>query len=166
MCATAQSAESKLWSNRNSRLVCREAAVHRNVLLIDDDPVEAGAVRAALAGPGNISFKVSWVQRCSEGLEHLAARKRLPEAHRLPSIAAILLNLYLRDSHGIETFNQLFRVAHPIPILVLTAAHDEHVARAAVRLGAQDYLLTSAFSNCLQPHALRSMVARSSPTRF
>jgi CheY-like chemotaxis protein len=140
--------------------------VHRNILLIDDDPVAAGAVRAALAGLGSASLQVLWVRRCSEGLEHLAARKRLPGAHRVPEIAAILLDLYLRDSHGIETFNQLFRAARPIPILVLTAAHDEHVARAAVQLGAQDYLLKSVFTNCLSPLALRSMVARSSPTGF
>ena len=140
--------------------------MHRNILLIDDDPVEAGAVRAALAGPGIISFQVSWLRRCSDGLEHLAAQKRLPEAQRMPAIAAILLDLYLRDSHGIETFRQLFRAAPRIPILVLAAAHDEHVARAAVQHGAHDYLLKSVLNNCLLPQALRSMVTRSSPARF
>lgn len=138
--------------------------MRRKILLIDDDPVEAGAVLAALANPGNASPQVLWMRRCSEGLEHLAARERLPEAHRPPAIAAILLNLYLRDSHGIETFNQMFRAARRIPILVLTAAHDEHVARVAVQLGAQDYLVNSAFNTCLLPQALRSMVARANHT--
>ena len=140
--------------------------MHRNILLIDDDPAEAGAVRAALAGPGNISFQVSWVRRCSEGLERLAAENGLREAHQTPGIAAILLDLYLRDSHGIETFKQLFRAAPRIPILVLAAAQDEHVARAAVQYGAQDFLLKSIFSSCLLPHALRSIVERSTPARF
>lgn len=138
--------------------------MHRKILLIDDDPVEASAVLAALADPGNVSLQVLWMRRCSEGLEHLAAQERLPEAHRTPAIAAILLNLYLRDSYGIETFNRMFRAARRIPILVLAAAHDEHVARAAVQLGAQDYLLKSAFSSCLLPQALRSMVARANRT--
>jgi DNA-binding NarL/FixJ family response regulator len=140
--------------------------VRRNILLIDDDPAEAGAVRAALAGPGNVSFHVSWVRRCSEGLERLGAENGLREAHQTPGIAAILLDLYLRDSHGIETFKQLFRAAPRIPILVLAAAQDEHVARAAVQYGAQDYLLKSIFNGCLLPQALRSMVVRSSSTRF
>jgi DNA-binding NarL/FixJ family response regulator len=72
----------------------------------------------------------------------------------------------LRDSYGIETFKQLFRAAPGIPILVLAAAQDEHVARAAVQYGAQDYLLKSIFSGCLLPQAVQSMVGRSSPTRF
>jgi DNA-binding NarL/FixJ family response regulator len=138
-------------------------SVRKNILLIDDNPMDAGDVRAALAGPGIASFHVWWVRRCSEGLEHLAAHNRLPEPHRMPGIAAILLDLYLRDSYGIETFNQIFRAARQIPIIVLAAAHDEHVARAAVQLGAQDYLLKSVFSNSSLPQSLRSVVACSRP---
>jgi DNA-binding NarL/FixJ family response regulator len=138
-----------------------EARVRRNILLIDDDPAEAGAIRTALAGRGNASFQVSWVRRCSEGIERLGAEDRLRAAHQAPGIAAIVLDLYLRDSHGIETFIQLFRAAPRIPILVLAAAYDEHVARAAVQLGAQDYMLKSMFSGCLLPRTLQSMVERS-----
>jgi two-component system, cell cycle sensor histidine kinase and response regulator CckA len=140
--------------------------LYRNILLINDDPAEAAAVRAALAGPGHDSFQVSWVRYCSEGLERLAEENRLREAQQTPGIAAILLDLYLQDSYGIETFRQLFRAAPRIPILVLAAAQDEHVARAAVQHGAQDYLLKSIFSGCLLPQALRSMVVRSGPSRL
>ena len=136
------------------------------ILLIDDDPAEADAVRTALGNSGKVSFQVSWVRRCSQGLDRLAAENKLREAHQTPGIAAILLDLYLRDSCGIETFDRLFHAAPRIPILVLAAAQDEHVAREAVQQGAQDYLLKSIFSACLLPWALRNIVARSSHARF
>jgi DNA-binding NarL/FixJ family response regulator len=142
------------------------ALVHENILLIDDDPAEADAVRTALANSGKLSFEVLWVRRCSQGLDRLAAENKLREAHQTPGIAAILLDLYLRDSCGIETFNRLFRAAPRIPILVLAAAQDEHVARAAVEHGAQDYLLKSIFSRYLLPQAVRSMVERSGHPRL
>ena len=135
-----------------------EALVRRNILLIDDDPVEAGAIRAALAGAGNGSFQLSWVRRCSDGLERLAADNSRREAHQARGIAAVVLDLYLRDSHGIETFIKVFRAAPRIPILVLAAAYDEHVARAAVQQGAKDYILKSIFSGYLLPRALHNMV--------
>ena len=137
-----------------------------NILLIGDDRVEADAIRTALANSRYVSFRVAWVRRCSEAIARLAAEDELSGTYQAHGFAAILLDLYLRDSHGIETFNRLFRVAPQIPILVLAAAQDEHVARAAVQHGAQDYLLKSIFSGCLLPWALRNIVARSSHTGF
>ena len=159
MCAAVQCADYELWSNRQTNIgVQRETLVRRNILLIDDDPAEAGAIRAALAGKGTVSFQVSWVRRCSEGLERLGADNSPRKVHQDHGIAAIVLDLYLPDSHGIETFMQLFRAAPRIPILVLAAACDEHVARAAVQHGAQDYILKSIFSGCLLPRVLQSML--------
>ena len=72
----------------------------------------------------------------------------------------MLVDLVLPDSHGIDTFDRLFRAAAQIPILVLTASQDEDIARLAVQHGAQDYLLKTRLDNYLLPKALRSMVER------
>ena len=45
----------------------------QNILLIQDDPSDAKAVREALINSSDGPFKVEWVRRCSEGLERLAA---------------------------------------------------------------------------------------------
>jgi diguanylate cyclase (GGDEF)-like protein/PAS domain S-box-containing protein len=128
---------------------------HRDILLIQDDPADAKAVQEALNG----SFQVHWVRRCSEGLERLAREGRQKEP-RTDAIGAVLIDLFLPDSQGIETFDQIFRVAAQIPILVLSAVQDEDIAQLAVQHGAQDYLLKAHVNGYLLPKALGSMVER------
>ena len=129
----------------------------QNILLIQDDPADARAVCEALSNSGHASFQVEWVRCCSAGLERLATdRKQLTDG-----IAAVLIDLFLPDSHGIETFDRLFRAAPQIPILVLCASQDEDIAKLAVQHGAQDYLLKARLDSYLLPKALGSMVERS-----
>ena len=128
---------------------------HKDILLIQDDPADAKAVREALNG----SFQVDWVRRCSEGLERLAREGKQKE-QRTDAIGAVLVDLFLPDSQGIETFDQIFRVAPQIPILVLSAVQDEDIAQLAVQHGAQDYLLKTHLDGYLLPKALGSMVER------
>src|ERR1700682_6185933 len=126
----------------------------RNILLIQDDCADAKTVRDALRNSGDGSFQVEWVRRCSEGLERLG---RQDEQHR---IAAVLVDLFLPDSHGIDTFDRLFSAAPQIPILVLSGSQDEELAKLAVHRGAQDYLLKGRLDSYLLPKALGSMVDR------
>ncbi|HEU4627340.1 MAG TPA: EAL domain-containing protein [Steroidobacteraceae bacterium] len=128
----------------------------QNILLIQDDPADASAVREALLNSNDGSFRVEWVKRCSAGLERLTAEG----SRGADGIAAILVDLFLPDSHGLETFDRLFRAAPQIPILVLSATQDEDLARLAVQHGAQDYLLKGRLDSYWLPKALRSMVER------
>jgi len=78
-----------------------------------------------------------------------------------PRMAAILVDLLLPDSRGLETVDQLLRAAPQIPILVLCTARDEDVAKLAVQHGAQDYLLKTRVDSYLLHKALGSMIERS-----
>jgi diguanylate cyclase (GGDEF)-like protein/PAS domain S-box-containing protein len=128
---------------------------HKDILLIQEGPADAKAVREALNGP----FRVGWVRSCSEGLERLA-REGKQKRQKPHAIGAVLVDLFLPDSQGIETFDRIFRVAPQIPILVLSAVQDEDVAKLAVQRGAQDYLLKTRLDGYLLPKALSSMVER------
>jgi diguanylate cyclase (GGDEF)-like protein/PAS domain S-box-containing protein len=75
-------------------------------------------------------------------------------------ISAVLVDLFLPDSRGIETFDQIFRVAPRIPILVLCAGRDEYVAKLAVQRGAPDYLLKAHLDAYWLPKALHNMIER------
>ena len=131
----------------------------RNILLVQHDPSDAKAVREALINSSDGQFRVKWVRRYSEGLERLASEGNQVK-QRTDGVAAILVDLFLPDSQGIETFDRLFRVAPHIPILVLSSPQDEDVAKVAVKRGAQDYLLKGRFDSYTLPKALRSMVER------
>ena len=127
-----------------------------NILLIQHDPSDAHAVREALVNSLDRSFAVEWIRSCAEGLERLTRK----EKSQADTVAAILVDPFLPDSKGIETFDRLFDAAPGIPILVLVASQDEEIAKLAVQRGAQDYLLKDRLDNYLLPKALGSMIER------
>lgn len=119
------------------------------ILLIENDPAIADRIRAALAAADSGSFDVKWVRRLSEGLECLSKN----------GIDAVLLELSLPDSHGIETFDKLFTVAPDVPILILDKG-NEVLAKLAVGRGAQDYLLAGHLDSYALSRALRNAIER------
>jgi diguanylate cyclase (GGDEF)-like protein/PAS domain S-box-containing protein len=121
-----------------------------NVLLIEDDPAVARVIQAALADASDGPFIVEWVRRLSNGLE------RLSEG----GIAAVLLDLFLPDSQGINTFGKLSLASPCVPILVLGGLGDEDIAKEAVNRGAQDYLLKTRLDSYSLTRALHSVIAR------
>jgi diguanylate cyclase (GGDEF)-like protein/PAS domain S-box-containing protein len=128
--------------------------VSRNVLLVTSAPAEAKAVRRSLEDSRDGPFKVEWVSRCDDACRRLGRRDR-------EAIAAVVVDLVLPDSQGIEAFDTLFRAARQIPILILSHSRDENVARLAVQRGAQDYLLEERLDGHSLPRALHNMLERS-----
>jgi len=121
-----------------------------NVLLIEDDPAVAGVILEALADLSDSPFIVEWVRRLSDGLERL----------NKGGIAAVLLDMSLPDSQGINTFSTLSLAAPGVPILVLADVADEDTAREAVERGAQDYLLKIRLDRYSLTRALHSTIVR------
>ena len=140
---------SRMWQVRN------DGAMPQTVLLIHDDGAKAKVVKDALLNSLDGFFIVEWVELCSDGL-------RLLRGDGKERIAAVLVNLFLRDSDGIETFNRIFKATPDIPILVLSSLGQENAAKLAVQRGAQDYLLEDDLDSYLLPKALRNMLERAS----
>lgn len=103
-----------------------------NVLLVEDSLPDATLVRELLhRHPADIQLEeVDTVVACNHALAETA-------------YDAILLDLSLPDGHGLDVLELVLQVAESTPIVILTGNDDEHLARAAVRLGAQDYLTKS-----------------------
>lgn len=120
------------------------------VLLIESDPGAATSICAALADARDGPFAVEWVANLDVALERLSKG----------GIKAILLNLFLSDSQGIETFNKLYVIESQIPILILSDLDQEGVAKLAIQHGAQDYLLTGHIDGYSLSRAIRNVMER------
>ena len=120
----------------------------QRILLIQSDAAAAKTIVDALHHCKDQSFHVEWVERCCEGLK------------RLDGIEAVLLDLYLSDTNGIDTFDCLFRAAPNIPIMLLIDPQHEETARLAVQCGAQDYLFKDRLDPYLLPKTLATMIER------
>jgi len=106
---------------------------------------------------------IVWVRHCADGVLALADK---PATSTAPDdrILAVVLDLDLPDSRGIDTFSRLFQAARRIPILILANAKDEDIAKRAVQRGAQDYLLKGHRDAQVLPNAVRRMIERSATT--
>lgn len=120
------------------------------VLLIECDPATAKLVRDALSDARYGPFTIEWVATLSDGLERL----------NRGGIKAVLLNLSLPDSQGIETFDRFYLIACDVPILILSDLDQEDIAQQAVQHGAQDYFLKGHIDGYSLSHVLRNVIAR------
>ena len=94
--------------------------------------------------------KIERVDRLSKGLDQLVTG----------GIDAVLLDLGLPDSQGLNTFEKIHEAAKQVPILILTGFNDDAVALEAVRRGAQDYLIKGKFDAELLIRAISYAVER------
>ncbi len=121
------------------------------VLLVEDNSGDARLVREHLTDVhGGQEFTVEAVPTLAAALAALAASR--------PDI--ILLDLSLPDSFGLETLERWQRAAPDRPVIVLTGSDDEALAVAAVREGAQDYLVKGRIDGDLLAQAIRYAIER------
>jgi signal transduction histidine kinase/DNA-binding NarL/FixJ family response regulator len=124
--------------------------VRHAVLLVEDNPGDARLIREMIAEARETPFLLERVDRLEQGIARLGAGE----------FSAVLLDLSLPDSQGLETFRRLHAHAPDIPILVLTGLDDEELGLQAIREGAQDYLVKGRVDGHLLIRALRYAIER------
>lgn len=121
------------------------------VLLVEDDPADAGLIRIALTeadqAPG---LELAWVDRLDKALASLAER----------GADAILLDVNLPDSQGLNTVTRMVERAPSVPIIVLTGLADEVLTVQALQKGAQDYLVKDQIDGNLLNRTIRYAIER------
>jgi diguanylate cyclase (GGDEF)-like protein/PAS domain S-box-containing protein len=120
------------------------------VLLIASDADATARVLGELGSVTEERFVVEWVTELSRGMERLCDG----------GVKAVVLDLNLPDSRGVETFDKLFQAAPGVPVLILSDADTEGDARQAVQHGAQDHLLKEQADGYRLRRTVRTMMDR------
>ncbi len=101
------------------------------VLIIEDNPDDVFILKTNFEDFEFAKFDISYTDRLTEVAE-------LKKHHKFD---AILLDLTLPDSTGIDTFNSVYKTFPEAPIVVMTGLTDSELAVKMVKMGAQDYLV-------------------------
>ncbi len=127
------------------------------VLLIQAGWKSADALRALAAETRGEPWRLECVEQVARALEIIGSR----------TLDAILLDLDLPGTQGLDAFISLHLNAPHIPILVFAEQWDKERARAALRAGAQSFLtraelesqrLHRELDDAIERHALRQAV--------
>ncbi len=122
------------------------------VLLIEDNPGDAKLVEILLEESDLVNCKIVNKTTLKEGITEL-------EQHH--DYSAVLLDLSLPDSFGLQTLEHLIALFPKENIIVLTGVSDKFLGIEAVKSGAQDFLIKGAFDSELLAKSIRFSIERS-----
>jgi DNA-binding NtrC family response regulator len=103
------------------------------ILLVEDRLSDGRLVEEILRQLSSLRVEVKAVERLADA----------PERLRSGQTDVVLLDLSLPNSHGLATVRRLLEHAPEVPVIVLTAWHDQELAEEALRMGAEDCLVRS-----------------------
>jgi PAS domain S-box-containing protein len=122
------------------------------ILLIEDDAGDAELMQEILSDITDIKFEIE----LAESL--VFAKDRLDKAEEPFDI--VLLDLGMRDTIGMETFDAFKKFKAGLPVIITTGLDDEEIAIQAITEGAQDYLVKGRFDSLTAARAVRYAVER------
>jgi diguanylate cyclase (GGDEF)-like protein/PAS domain S-box-containing protein len=115
------------------------------VLLVEDDLVDAERIERSLTQAQQSAFHVERTQRLGDALDRLGQG----------GFDVVLLDLTLPDCEGIEVFDRVLASAPDALILILSTSEDEALTAQAIQHGAHDYLVKNRADPHWVPRALR-----------
>ncbi len=124
----------------------------RNIIvyLVEDDIDDAYLVKKLLTPDSCFKFKV----------EHFHTLDELTLALASTSCDAILLDLGLSDTRGMETLSRIQEKNYAIPIIVITGLEESEFGEKAIQLGAQDYIPKTELRGSLLRRVIKYAVER------
>ncbi|MCK5611084.1 PAS domain S-box protein [Candidatus Pacearchaeota archaeon] len=126
-----------------------------NLLYIEDNEMIVDIVRQYLQRSERTKFNIIHKETLRGGLEYLDSKCKDPDSYK---IDAILLDLVLPNSSGVNTFKEVKKKCDFVPIIIISG-HEE-MAYECMKLGAQDYLIKPELSIDLLERSIRYSIER------
>lgn len=105
------------------------------ILVVEDNPGDLLLIRHLIHNAGINDLSLFAAETLTQAESHLKTIRT----------DLIFLDLFLPDSAGLETFSQINKQAHAIPVIVLSGFSDLDTAIKSIQSGAQDYLIKGEF---------------------
>lgn len=121
-----------------------------HLLLIEDNEDDAELIHQALCEQSTDSITLNWADRLETGVLKLA---------ECP-VDAVLVDLSLPDSHGLEILDRVRAQAPDAPVIVMTGLDNDVVAEESLLRGAQDYLVKGRLTGDALRRAIRYSIGR------
>ncbi len=121
-----------------------------NLLLVEDNPGDARLVQESLRDERSGDFRLSRATHLQEALGKLSQM----------DYDAVLLDLSLPDSRGLDTFLRIRDTTDKVPVVIFTGLDDREIAIQAVQEGAQDYLVKGEVNDGSLTRAIHYAVER------
>jgi phosphoserine phosphatase RsbU/P len=99
------------------------------LLLVEDNPADAFLLKTSLTKARDVNFELTIVQRLKDAIAVLEEN----------SVDAVVTDLNLPDSLGVETVKQLVKIAGGLPIIALTGWDDPVLGARLIDEGARCY---------------------------
>ncbi len=122
----------------------------RSVMVVEDNPDDALLLSVLLEELPGEPFHLVRATSLANAIEQLGTSR--PEM--------ILLDLNLPDGEGLVPLTRLREADPNVPIVVLTGDDDERLAMAALRSGAQDYLVKGRVDSWILARTIRHSLER------
>lgn len=125
-------------------------AQHTRILLVEDNPGDAELTEERLHQAGVAEFEVCRVATLGEAI---AALQSAPTD-------AVILDLDLPDSKGLETISGVIGAAGTAPVVVVSGAIDESLRKASDTVGVADTYTKDEANSRLFPRSLLHVIER------
>jgi DNA-binding response OmpR family regulator len=121
-----------------------------NILLVEDNPGDVLIIDEMLKEVVGTKFNLVHTNRLDLALKNLLK----------DNFDAMLLDLGLLDSQGMDTFFTIKMHSPQLPIIILTGLADEDFAVKAIGEGAQDYLIKGQIDGRLLIRSIKYAIFR------